>query len=99
MRRPTSFRSSGSAARRPQPRIALAENAVAAGLEHVAVRDDDAVEVPGEDLLEALARRVAVADQQRIELRGAELAVAADQPHEPARGRRGARAEVEREVA
>ena len=37
-----------------QPAIAATERSVAAVLQHVAVRDDHAIEVPGEDALEAL---------------------------------------------
>src|SRR5262245_54207145 len=68
-------------------------------LEDVAVGDHDAVEVPLEDALEARACGSAVADEPRIELRGAERAVAAHELHQDARRCRRARAEVEREVA
>src|SRR5262245_26311644 len=61
--------------------------------------DDDAVEVPLEDALEARARGGPILDEPRIELRRAEHPVAAHQFHEEARWRSRARAEVEREVA
>src|SRR5882724_1162546 len=71
LRRPTS--------RGKQPRIAPAERFVAAALQHIAVGDHDAVEVPTEYALQALARRPAIADQERVELGGAEPAVAPQQ--------------------
>jgi hypothetical protein len=42
---------------------------VSAALQHVAVRDDDAVDVPGEDALEARARSGAVAEQAAMPAR------------------------------
>jgi hypothetical protein len=55
--------------RSPQPGVAVAEDPVAAVSSTSPWETIDAIEVPGEDLLEALARDLAVADQQRIELR------------------------------
>src|SRR5262249_36139199 len=82
-----------------QPPIAVPQRLAATVLEHVAVGDDDAIEVPAEDALEARPRGGTVPDEPRIERRGAEAAVAPDEPHEPARGQRGPRAEVEGEIA
>src|SRR5512134_1224647 len=64
-----------SRVRREQPRVSRAQRLAAAALQDLAVRHDHPVEVPGEDALEAGARRGAVADQQRVELGRAEAPV------------------------
>jgi predicted nucleotidyltransferase len=82
-----------------QPAIARAQRLAAPGLEHRAVRDDDAVEVPAEDALERGACLPAIADEQLLDPGGTETAVAADQAQGEARRKRRRGAEVEGQVA
>src|SRR5262249_46781399 len=62
-----------------QPGIPLTQEVMTAALEDIAVRDDDAVEVPRQYPLEAPARRAAIANEERIERGWAEATVAAEQ--------------------
>src|SRR5579872_881694 len=67
-----------------QIRERFRELCFAAGLQHVAVRDDHAVEVPFEDFRDGFARGFAVAYHQSNEAMRSEAAAAADQRIEEA---------------
>lgn len=56
------------------------ERVLAAAREHLAVRDDDAVEVPAQDRVARARRRGAVADAEPDDAMRPELARRADQP-------------------
>src|SRR5215470_7503363 len=72
---------------------------MAAALHHVAVSDNDAIEIPRENALQTLARRAAIANEQRIELGRTQAPIAPQQLHEQAGWRGCVRTEVEREIA
>src|SRR5262249_58020746 len=69
-----------------------------AGLEHVAVRHDDAVEVPAEHPVHRAARGTAITDHRADETVRAEAAGCAGDPVEEPRASRTPRGDVEGEI-